>query len=91
MTDTAGARPAAGTASQSKNSAAPEPAVAAAPCGCEERLDGQAERLGVLEGRWTAQDALNKAMAWFAIVAAATILYIVWTGAGSGAKEQAAK
>lgn len=72
------------TAGQSKNSAAPEPqvAAAAAPCGCEERIS-------VLEGRWHAQDALNKAMSWCMLAAAAAVIYILWAGAPGGSKDAA--
>lgn len=72
------------------NSVQPGPvdqAAAAAevkPCGCEDRVSA-------LEGRWSAQDALNKAMSWCLLACAAAVLYLVWTSAGTGSKDTADK
>lgn len=86
MTDKTEATAAAGHTNSATPAAAADPgpaAAAAAPCGCEERL-------GVLEGRWAAQDSLNRAMSWCMLAAAAAVIYILWFGSPS-AKEQAAK
>jgi hypothetical protein len=61
------------------NSVQPDPVAAPAPCGCEERV-------GKLEGRLAAQDALNRAMSWCMLAAAAAVIYILWTGAGNVGK-----
>lgn len=74
------------TAAGRANSAQPDPApaAAAAPCECADRLDR-------LEGRWAAQDTLNRAMSWCLLACAAAVLYMAWTGGGSGSKDTAAK
>lgn len=84
MSDKTEATAAAGHTNSATPAAAADPApAAAAPCGCDERLS-------VLEGRWAAQDSLNRAMSWCMLAAAAAVIYILWFGSPA-AKEQAAK
>lgn len=83
MPDKAEATAAAGR-TNSVHAQDPEPIPPQAPCEC-------ADRIGVLEGRWAAQDALNKAMSWCLLACAAAVLYLAWTGAGSGSKDGADK